>query len=327
MGKNMSYIKQMICSKCKTEHAPKSAPENDGCGGRIDIILDIESLKEKLNKKLIITRGNNPWKYLEFYPIFNPTNFITLGEGNTPLLKSNRLAKVLGLKNLYFKVETQNPSGSFKDRPISIGISKAVENQASTVISASSGNAAAALATYGAKIGLTVIVFVPESAPSDKITQLLFLGAKVIQVAQDDEPGDPTFKLLKKAYDAYGWTPIPSMGSFNCWQFEGNKSIGYEVAEQLDWEVPDWMLFPTGSGGLLAGSMKGFKEFVDMGFIDRLPRAVAVQPTGCAPVVRAIQTGTDAHEISAWGPTDTIAGGLADPYPWDGDAAVNMIRD
>ncbi|MFQ6125278.1 MAG: threonine synthase [Candidatus Heimdallarchaeota archaeon] len=323
----MSFIERMICAKCRTEYEPTSAPENDGCGGRIDIYLNIEALKENLSKQELIARGNSPWKYFELLPIFEKVNFITLGEGNTPLLKSDRFARTLGLKHLYWKVETQNPSGSFKDRPISVGVSKAVENGSKTVVSASSGNAAAAMATYGAKAGLEVVVFVPEHAPADKITQLLFLGAQVFRIARDAEPGDPAFTLLTKAYQAYGWTPIPSMGPFNCWQFEGNKTIGYEVAEQMGWKVPDWMLFPTGSGGHLAGTMKGFKEFNDMGFIEGLPRAVAVQPTGCAPVVQAIQERRDPFEIVAWGPPQTIAGGLADLFPWDGDAAVTMIRE
>ncbi len=323
----MSFIERMICAKCKTEYDPTSAPENDDCGGRIDIFLNIEALKEKLSKQKLIARGNSPWKYFEFLPIFEKTNFITLGQGNTPLLKSDRFAKSLGLKNLYLKIETQNPSGSFKDRPISIGVSKAIEKGSKTVASASSGNAAAALATYGANVGLDVIVFVPEHAPNDKVTQLLFLGAQVFRVTQNDEPGDPTFTLLKKAFNKYGWTPIPSMGPLNCWQFEGNKTIGFEVAEQMNWGVPDWMLFPSGSGGHLAGTMKGFKEFEELGFIEDLPRAVAIQPTGCAPIVRAIQERLDPYEIVAWGPTQTIAGGLADPFPWDGDAAVKIIRE
>jgi len=323
----MSFIERMVCAKCKTEHDPASAPENDGCGGRIDIFLNIEALKEKISKQTLIARGQSPLKYFEFFPIFDKTNFITLGEGNTPLLKAKRLAESLGFKNLYLKVETQNPSGSFKDRPISIGVSKAVEKQVKTIASASSGNAAAALATYGAKAGLDVIVFVPENAPADKVTQLLFLGAKVFRVSKNGVTGDPTTKLLADVQNAYGWIPLPSMGPFNGWQFEGNKSLGYEVAEQLGWTVPDWMLFPTGSGSHLAGTMKGFKEFNELGFIEGLPHAVAVQPTGCAPVVRAIQENIDPLKIVAWGPTNTIAGGLADPFPWDGDAAVQVIRE
>jgi threonine synthase len=123
-----------------------------------------------------------------------------------------------------------------------------------------------------------------------------------------------------------GWTPVPSFGPFNCFQFEGTKSLGYEIAEQMKWEPPDWILFPTGSGGLMAGTMKGFWEFQEMGLIDRLPKPVVVQPEGCAPIVRAFHEKSDPLHIEPWGSNETIAGGLADPYPWDGDAALKYLK-
>ena len=135
----------------------------------------------------------------------------------------------MGLKNLYFKLELNNPSGSFKDRPISIGVSKAKEFQATTLTAASSGNAAAALATLGARGGFEVVVFVPEHAPQGKIAQLSFLGAKVIRVSVVKEGEDPTVTLFKKAYREYGWTPSPSFGPFNPFQFQIERLLHRQI--------------------------------------------------------------------------------------------------
>jgi threonine synthase len=182
------------------------------------------------------------------------------------------------------------------------------------------------MATYAARGGLEAVVFVPEAAPAAKLVHLRTLGARVFRVRKVQEGVDPTTTLLRMACDQLGWIPVPSFGPFNCFQFEGTKSLGYEIAEQMAWEPPDWILFPTGSGGLMAGTMKGFWELQQMGLIDRLPRPVVVQPEGCAPIVRAFHQKSDPLHIEPWGSNETIAGGLADPYPWDGDAALKYLR-
>ncbi len=256
----------------------------------------------------------------------DPTQLISLGVGGTPLIQSYRLAQKMGLKHLFLKIETGNPSGSFKDRPISIGVSKAVELGAETLTAASSGNAAAALATFGARAGLRVIVFVPEHAPRGKIAQLTFLGATVVRVSIEKEAEDPTVTLFKEAYRTYNWTPCPSFGPFNPFQFEGTKSLGFEICEQLDWTAPDWLLCPTGSGGLLAGTFKGFDEFQRLDFCDSLPRMVSVQPQECAPISKAALKKIPPLEFTDWQKTPrTVAGGLADPHPWDADSALEAI--
>jgi len=286
-------------------------------------------LNEVISKESLMKKPFGHERYVEFYPLYNPSkNLINLGTGGTPLIKSDRLAKRLGVKSLFLKVETGNPSGSFKDRPISIGVSKAKEHGAKTLTAASSGNAAAALATFGARGGLDVVVFVPEQAPQGKIIQLAFLGAKVVRVSIEKEGEDPTVTLFKKAYKKYGWIPSPSFGPFNPFQFEGTKSLGFELCEQFNWEVPDWILCNTGSGGLLAGTFKGFKEFEKLDFIDQVPHMVAVQPDECAPIVDAALNNIAPLEFTDWPKTPhTIAGGLADPHPWDADAALEAIYD
>jgi threonine synthase len=328
----VSRFTRIQCAKCGKTYTEADVPANDGCGGRIDFDLDIELLKDTMKKDLLVGRGalgaskGAQWKYFEFMPLKRKEDIITLGEGNTPLLQSNLLAKAWGLNSLYLKDETVNPSGSFKDRPVSVGVSRARGDGAKTVSAASSGNAAAAMSTYAARGGLQAVVFVPEDAPAGKLIHLRALGAKVFRVSKVTEGVDPTTTLLKAACAEFGWTPTPSFGPFNCFQFEGTKSLGYEIAEQMNWTPPDWILFPTGSGGLMAGTMKGLWEFQQMGFIDELPRPVVVQPDGCSPIVRALEEGQDPLEIRPWDSNKTVAGGLADPFPWDGDAALRFLK-
>ncbi|MFW9931855.1 MAG: threonine synthase, partial [Candidatus Thorarchaeota archaeon] len=322
----MSGIRRYRCAKCGKEYEETNVPPNDRCGGRIDIVLDLEALKETFTRETIERRKGGLWKYFEFMPIRRRESIISLGEGNTPLVPSKNLARELGLSNLSLKIETLNPSGSFKDRPICVGVTRAKEDGATTVSAASSGNAAAAMSTYAARAGLRAVVFVPENAPAGKLIHLRTLGANVFRVRKVKEGIDPTTTILHAACDELGWTPTPSFGPFNGFQFEGTKSLGYELAEQMSWNVPNWILFPTGSGGLMAGTMKGFWEFKEMGLIDDLPRPVIVQPEGCPPIVRAFENNQDPLSITPWDSNDTVAGGLADPFPWDGDAALKYLH-
>jgi threonine synthase len=319
-------IKTIRCAKCGKEYDESSVPPNDGCGGRIDFEFDLEKLKETITRESLQKRIPGLWKYFELMPLRHRKNIVTLGEGGTPLVQSKRFAKEWNLKSLSLKIETVNPSGSFKDRPICVGVSRALEDGADTVSAASSGNAAASMSTFAARAGLQAVVFVPEDAPLGKLIHLRTLGAKVFRVKKVKEGVDPTTTLLHAAVAEFGWTPSPSFGPFNCFQFEGTKSMGYEIAEQTQWNPPDWILFPTGSGGLMAGTMKGFWEFREMGLIDSIPRPVVVQPEGCAPIVRAFREDMDPLEITPWDSNETLAGGLADPFPWDGDAALKYLK-
>ncbi|MHA2359065.1 MAG: threonine synthase [Candidatus Thorarchaeota archaeon] len=319
-------MKSIKCAKCGKTYDMSDVPPNDGCGGRIDFGLDLEILKETITRESLVLRIPGQWKYYELMPLNDRKNIVTAGEGGTPLIDSKRLGKEWGMKHLSFKIETVNPSGSFKDRPICVGVSKALEDGVKTVSAASSGNAAASMSTFAARGGLQAVVFVPEDAPKGKLIHLRTLGAKVFRVKKVQEGVDPTTTLLLAACKEFGWTPSPSFGPFNCFQFEGTKTLGYEIAEQTGWNPPDWILFPTGSGGLMAGTMKGLWEFQQMGLIEKLPRPVVVQPEGCAPIVRAFNENQNPLDITPWDSNETVAGGLADPFPWDGDAALKYLN-
>jgi threonine synthase len=281
----------------------------------------------KVSREGFKRRRGGLWKYHELLPIENERNIITLGEVQTPLIRCKNLGKILGMRKLYLKDETKNPTASFKDRPMTVGVSKAVELGFNTTASASSGNAAAALAAYSANAGLTCYTFVPEKASPGKIAQLNMFGAHVVRLRGLESGVDPTFAMLRLVCQRFGWYPCPSAGPFNPYQAEGPKTMSYEIAEQLGWTHPDWVFAGVGGGGLLAGNWKGYRELKRLGLTDGWPRMVAVQSTGCAPLVRAFEEKMDPCKIVPWEHPDSVATGLMDPFPWDGDAALKALHE
>ncbi|MGA2789303.1 MAG: threonine synthase [Candidatus Bathyarchaeia archaeon] len=324
-----SFLKLMKCARCGREYEPSSgaircANHDDG---RLDIFYDYEALRDAIKIETLSRRPNGVWKYRELLPINDPKNIVSLGEGGTPFLRAHRFGEKLGLDNLWLLDDTRNPTASFKDRPMTVGVSKAVELGYRTVVSASSGNAAAALSAYSAKAGLRCITFVPEMASIGKLAQLTMYGAHVVKVRGLESGEDPTVIMLKAVCDKNNWYPCPSFGPMNPYQAEGPKTMSYEIVEGLGWEVPNWVFVPVGAGGALAGNWKGYLDFQNLGFIKSMPRMAAVQSTGCAPVIRAYEQGADSKNIVPWEMPDSVATGLMDPYPWDGDAALVAIRN
>lgn len=324
----MSFVIKLRCSKCGKEYSPDErvclCTNRDD--GRLDIYYDYESIANSLTRSDLERRSHTIWRYRELLPVRNNKSVVTLGEGGTPLILSKRLAEKLKMKTLYLKDEGRNPTGSFKDRSMCVGISKAIEFGANIVATASSGNAAASLAAYAAKEGLDCYAFVLEITAKEKIAQLLLYGAKVVKVRGLERGVDPSVEILKKVVDRYGWYPCPSMGPFNPYQMEGVKTMAYEIAEQMRWKVPDWVIVQVGCGCLLVGIWKGFRDLYELGYIERIPRIAGIQSSGNAPLVRAFKQGKNPSEIEAWERPNTIAGGLADPFPWDGGTALTAIR-
>ncbi len=326
----MSYVKHLQCPKCGSKYSLSENPlfcQTPDCDARIDVHYDFTRLQEVLSRKILADRPLTVWSYFELLPVSSRSNIVSLGEGGTPLIRSKRLAEFLGLRELYIKDETRNPTWSFKDRPMTVGVSKAKEEGANTLASASSGNAAAALAAYCARAGFNCFCFVPDIAPMGKIAQLLLYGAKVVRLRGLHKGDDPTVKLLREACSAYGWTPCPSFGPFNPYQAEGPKTLAYEIIEQLDWNVPDIAYVQVGAGGLLGGQWRGFTDFQTLGLVNNRPRMVAVQATGCAPLVKAFQTKQDIYNIIPCESPQSVAEGLCDPFPWDGDLALTAVRE
>ena len=319
----------MICARCGREYSASEkicmCTNNDL--GRLDIHYDYSAVIEKLNKETLTRRSSNVWKYFELLPVKKKENIVNLEAGGTPLIRTTKLADKLGLRNLYIKDETRSPTGSFKDRSMTVGVSKAVEFGADTTVTASSGNAAAALAAHSAKGGLKCYAFVLETAPEVKLAQIRLYGTKVTRLKAVDGGKDPTVQMLRTVVEKYGWYPCPSFGPFNPYQVEGPKTMTYEIIEQLNWNTPDWVVVPTGSGCLLTGIWKGFKDFISLGFTESTSKLAAIQPEGCSPLTRAFKQNKAPFEIEPWDHPSTIAGGLSDVFPWDGDAALTAIRE
>jgi len=317
------YVEKLVCSRCgETHHPEEKVFFCSRMDGRLDIYYDYDSIADVLTKDLIERRKNGIWRYRELLPT---NKELYLGEGGTPLIKARNLSEELHV-DIYLKDETRNPTWSFKDRPISVGVAKGVEFNVKVAVTASSGNAAASLAAFSAKAGIKAVAFVPHFSSLGKVAQLIMYGAEVVRLRWAGSE-DPTVKMMREMALKYGWYPVPSFGPFNPYQFEGNKTISYEIAEQLSWSSPDWVIIPVGGGGLLAGSWKGFKEFKHLDLIRSTPRIAAIQPEGNSPLVRAFKQGKKPFEIEPWGEPHTIATGLEDPYPWDGDAALTAIRE
>lgn len=294
--------------------------------GRLDVIYDYEAISDKLTRRVLETRRvRDVWRYEELLPVSSRFS-VRLGEGGTPLLRARRLGEKLGIKNLFLKDETRNPTASFKDRAMAVGVAKAVQTRKRDVAIASSGNAAASLAAYSAAAGLRCHAFVPPDASKGKIAQLLLYRASITRCRQVKEGEDATVSAMIAAVRRSGYYPCPSFGPFNPYQVEGPKTICYELFEQSEWKNLDAVMVPTGSGCLLAGVWKGLHDLKEIGFVDSFPRLVAVQPQGNQPLVRAIREHLEFDEITPEPYPSSVASGLLDPFPWDGDAALAGIR-
>src|SRR5699024_3271476 len=247
---------------------------------------------------------------------------VTLGEGNTPQLKSNNLANRLGLKSLIFKCEFNNPTGSFKDRPVSIGVSKAIELGFKKVIVASSGNGAGSVAAYAAKAKLKAFIVVPESTPAEKILQALYYGATIIKIKGSNSKSFQFVHDIAKHSDLFNLTTT----FINPYTVEGDKTISYELYNKMQGEIPDYIFVPIGAGPLLVGVYKGYKEIAHLNSVQKTPRMVGVQAEGCKPIAEAFLH-NQSYVVASESPS-TIATGIRDGlsgYEKDGTYTLNTI--
>jgi threonine synthase len=248
------------------------------------------------------------WRWDEFLPVYNPGNIISLGEGDTPIINLTSISEELGLSRLYLKEEALNPTGSFKARGMSAAVSKAKELGIQKIVLPSAGNAGGALAAYAARAHLETLIYMPEKTPESNITESKLMGARVELV---DGLIDVAGMRAEEQSTHNNWF---NMSTFKePYRVEGKKILGYEIAEYLDWFLPDVILYPTGGGTGLVGMWKAFKELLNLGWLESesLPRMIAVQAKGCAPVVKAFLSG--ASTCSFWENAHTIASGLCVP--------------
>jgi threonine synthase len=304
----MSQLTHLQCSKCGEHYdADQVQTVCKKCGKPLFARYDLERAKETLNKRELVGRVSSMWRYREILPVRRSENIVTLGEGWTPLTTTRRLGESLGLKNLLVKDEGIIPTGSFKARGLSAAISKAKELGVKRVALPSAGNAAGAVAAYGARAGLEVYVFMPEDAPKVNAVESDVVGGKVVLVkGLISDAG----KLVKDGAQEMGWFNVATLGE--PYRVEGKKTMGLEVAEQLDWELPDVIIYPTGGGTGIIGMWKVFDELEQMGWIgSERPRMVSVQAEGCSPIVKAYREGKE--ESQFFEGAHTVAAGLRVP--------------
>jgi threonine synthase len=291
------------------------------CGDILEIKLDYAALAESLKSGEWKKAPLSVWRYRHFMPIHEATKIVTLNEGGTGLHRSERLGAELGLKNLYVKNEGENPTGSFKDRGMTVGVTKAVELGARHVICASTGNTSASLAAYAARAGIKCTVLIPSGKIAyGKLAQAMIHGAKVLQVRGNfDEALEFVLKLAEKHKSIY------LLNSINPFRIEGQKSLGYEICEQLNYEAPDRLIVPVGNAGNISAIWKGFSEFHQLGLIKKLPKMTGIQAAGSAPIAQAIKNHKDTIIPVAKPETVATAIRIGAPVSWK--KAMNAIRD
>ena len=302
------YVTHLECPKCKTKFNHKEVQQLcQECNSPLLVRYDLKMIKEEFKKEYLKTRCCNLWRYRELLPIEKHSNVVSLGEVMTPILKLEKLGKELGLKNLYLKDEGLNPGGSFKSRGAAVGVSKAKELGVKSFAMPTNGNAGAAWAIYAAKADIKAHIVMPKDAPSITRNECAIAGANLTLV---DGLISDAGKIVANVVKKYGFMDASTLKE--PYRIEGKKTMGFEIAEQFNWQVPDVILYPTGGGVGLIGIYKALVELREIGFIgEKLPRLVAVQASNCAPIVKAFNE--NKKESQFWEDANTIAYGITVP--------------
>ena len=316
----MVYVTGFRCFKCGKKYKPQEIERlpipRCGCGSALDAEYDYNSIQEVILRDDFMRDKPSHWKYWAFMPVKDLSKIITMGEGGTPLLENKRLGEK---GRLLIKYEAANPTGSFKDRGSSLEITKAIENGKQNVALASTGNMGASVAAYSAFAGLSCQVFTPRIASREKIKQIKAYGAKTVDVEGD-------YSVAMKQAEEYVVSNTDSFltGDYP-WRSEGTKTVGFEIADQLYWRVPDYVVVPVGNGTLIWSIYEAFRELTLVGITENLPKIIGVQVENCAPVFDAWEN--DVNEIIPVNDPDTIATAIACGDPIDGLAALKAVRD
>ncbi len=315
----LKHAKALKCRECGREYSLTKLYACEDCFGPLEVVYSYDSIQ--LDRQSFKNRPKTVWRYFELLPVSDKTKIVDLGAGYTKLQKCDRLAKTLGLKKLYIKDDTVNPTNSFKDRPATVAVSKAREFGAKAVGCASTGNLAAATAAHAAKAGLPCYVFIPADTELNKIIQAATYGARIVAVKGTYDEAN---RLAAQAAEEYNW----AFANINIrpYYVEGSKTMAFEVCEQLGWRAPDNIIVPMGSGALLCAISRGFKQFRQLNLVeDKEPRVTGAQGTGCAPISDAFKS--NAADVTPIEKPSTVAKSLAIGDPGDGVYALRAIRE
>ncbi len=304
----MSFVQDLECSRCarRFSHLELHNLCRD-CGSPLLVRYRLEEIKHAVTKTDLLDRPTDMWRYLEVLPVDGEGDIVTLGEGYTPLLPMRRLSEKTGHPHLFVKDEALNPTGSFKARGLSAAVSLARKLGARKLCIPTAGNAGGALAAYAAHAGLEAFIFMPEDTPEANVLEAEMTGARVTKVAGLITDAG---KVMAERREREGWFDVSTLKE--PYRIEGKKTMGYELAEQFQWVLPDVILYPTGGGTGLIGMWKAFEEMEELGWIDaRRPRMVSVQSEGCAPIVKAFEEGRESAEM--WPKACTFSSGIRVP--------------
>jgi threonine synthase len=318
----MSYFTHLECSKCgKRFDADKVQTVCDACGKPLFARYDLEAVGKAVSPSDLVGREASMWRYRELLPVKERKNVVTLGEGWTPLTSVGRLGEAVGVPDLWVKDEGIIPTGTFKARGLSMAVSKAKELGIERLALPSAGNAAGSIAAYAARAGMECYVFMPVDAPKVNAVECQVVGAKVILVrGLITDAG----KLVSDGIEEMGWFPVSTLKE--PYRIEGKKTMGLEVAEQMGWELPDVIIYPTGGGTGIIGMWKVFDELETLGWIGvERPRMVSVQAEGCAPIPKAYVEGKE--ESTFWEGARTIAAGLRVPHALGDFLILRAVRE
>lgn len=317
-----SYMTRLSCSKCGQDFNPAELQTFcPACRAPLVTHYDLTILKNEVQRATIAARSPGMWRWHELLPILDTKSIVTLGEGDTPLLAVPRLAAELDLPNLRIKDESLNPTGSFKARGLAAAISKAHELGIDKVIIPTAGNAGGAMAAYAARCGMRAAVYMPYDTPKANMQEVEIAGAELILVdglinAAAAQAGERAKKE--------GWFDVSTFKE--PYRLEGKKVMGFELAQSFDWHTPDVIVYPTGGGTGLVGIWKAFQELAELGWLDGpvQARMVAVQADGCAPVVKAFESGAETCEL--WPDAHTQASGLRVPRSFADRLILQTLR-
>jgi len=317
-----SMLTHLECARCGHRHDADRLANLCDCGGPLLARYDLEAVGRELDPGKLRRRADRSlWRYRELLPVRDPQHVVSLGEGGTPLLPLARLGAAYGVPQLYMKDEGLNPTGTFKARGATSGISRARELGATAIAMPTNGNAGGAWAAYGAKAGLEVALCMPVDAPHLAVIEAEVAGARTALVrGQISDAG----AIMSREAPRHGWFETATLKE--PYRIEGKKTMGYEIVEDLDWTMPDAIVYPTGGGVGIIGIFKALREMQAMGWIDgKLPRLFAVQAAGCAPIVAAYEAGADTSE--PWADPETIAQGIRVPSALGDFLVLEAVRE
>jgi len=319
----MSKVLKLKCVKCGREYNEAEilyTCRDCGIDGILDVELDYDSIRKELTHEYLKNNKDySLWRYLPAIPLEKTGGIQPLQVGWTPLYNIKSLSKETGLSSFFLKDDSRNPTASLKDRASAVGVAKAVELGRNVMCAASTGNAASSLSGFAAVAGIKTYIFVPETAPEAKVTQLLIYGSNVFLVKGTY---DEAVELCFKAAEEFGW--YNRSCAINPYLVEGKKTISYEICEQLDWKAPDIAVVAVGDGCTIGGVWKGFKECFELGLIDKFPKIVGVQAENSNPVTRAFNKKTYEFEYRV---PDTLADSISVGIPRNGIKALNALHE